>query len=120
MRLITLAGLLIATVEAQQFDILLRGGRVIDPGSGRDGRLDVALSGERIAAIQADIPTAQARRIVNVSGFYVAPGLIDLHTHVFGYEGSLVPDNTALPACTTSIVDAGGSGWRTFASSGVR
>jgi len=114
MRLIILAGLLITTAEAQQFDILLRGGRVIDPASSRDARLDVALSGDRITAIQPDIPATQARRVVNVSGFYVAPGLVDLHAHVFGYEGSLVPDKTALPACTTTIVDAGGSGWRTF------
>ena len=64
--------------------------------------------------MQADIPDAQARKVVDVSGFYVVPGLIDLHAHVFGYEGSLVPDETALPAGTTTIVDAGGSGWRTF------
>src|SRR5450432_190064 len=103
---------------AQQYDIVLRGGRVIDPANGVDARLDVAVTGDRIAAIAADIPAAnlvtQARRVVDVSGFYVVPGLVDLHAHVFGYEGSLVPDETALPAGTTTIVDAGGSGWRTF------
>src|SRR5213078_1647709 len=71
-------------------------------------------SGGRIAAVQADIPATQAKKVLDVAGFYVVPGLIDLHAHVFGYEGSLVPDESALPAGTTTIVDAGGSGWRTF------
>ena len=114
MRLIIFAALLIAAAQAQQFDLVLRGGRVIDPASGTNGRLDLGVSGGRIAAIQPDIPATNARRVVDVSGFYVVPGLVDLHAHVFGYEGSLVPDQTALPACTTTIVDAGGSGWRTF------
>ena len=99
---------------AQQYDFVLRGGRVIDPGNGIDGRMDVAVSNGRIAAVQPDIPAAKARRALDVTGFYVVPGLVDLHAHVFGYEGSLVPDKTALPAATTTIVDAGGSGWRTF------
>ena len=99
---------------AQQYDFVLRGGRVIDPGNGIDGRMDVAVSNGRIAAVQPDIPAAKARRALDVTGFYVVPGLVDLHAHVFGYEGSLVPDKTALPAGTTTIVDAGGSGWRTF------
>ena len=87
---------------------------MIDPANGIDARMDVAVAGGRIAAVQADIPAAQARKVVDVSGLYVVPGLVDLHMHVFGYEGSLVPDETALPAGTTTIVDAGGSGWRTF------
>jgi dihydroorotase len=104
----------IASAYAQQYDIVLRGGRVIDPASGVDARMDVAVTGDRIVSIKADILATQARRVVDVSGLYVVPGLIDLHAHVFGYEGSLVPDDTALPAGTTTIVDAGGSGWRTF------
>src|SRR5689334_10646255 len=112
MRLITIATFLIATVAAQQYDIVLRGGRLIDPGNGVDGHMDIAVAGGHIAAVQPDIPAAQARRVVDVSGLYVVPGLIDLHSHVFGYEGSLEPDKTALPAGTTTIVDAGGSGWR--------
>jgi dihydroorotase len=74
----------------------------------------VAISGGRIAVVSAGIPAAQARKIVDVSGFLVVPGLIDLHAHVYGYSGALLPDDTALPAGTTTIVDAGGSGWRTF------
>jgi dihydroorotase len=113
-RLFVVAVCSVASALAQPYEIVLRGGRVVDPSSGLDARRDVAVSNGRIAAIQADIPAAQARRVVDVSGMYVVPGLIDLHAHVFGYEGSLVPDETALPAGTTTIVDAGGSGWRTF------
>src|SRR5947209_1060358 len=114
MRGLAIAGLWSTAAYAQQYDLLLRGGRVIDPANGVDARRDVAVTGGRIAAVQADIPAAQARRVVDVSGSYVVPGLIDLHSHVFGYEGSLTPDVTALAAGTTTIVDAGGSGWRTF------
>lgn len=87
---------------------------MIDSANGIDARMDVAVAAGRIAAVQADIPATQARRVLEVAGLYVVPGLIDLHAHVFGYEGSLAPDETALPAGTTTVVDAGGSGWRTF------
>src|SRR3954469_12108185 len=114
MRLILLAAVWTSIAAAQQYDLVLRGGHVIDPGNRIDGRTDVAVSNGRIAAVQPDIPAAQARKALDVTGFYVVPGLVDLHAHVFGYEGSLVPDQTALRAGTTTIVDAGGSGWRTF------
>jgi dihydroorotase len=104
----------IAGAYSQQYDIVLRGGRVIDPANGVDARLDVAVAGGRIVLVRADIPTSQARKVLDVSGLYLVPGLVDLHMHVFGYEGSIQPDETALPAGTTTIVDAGGSGWRTF------
>ena len=76
--------------------------------------MDVAVSNGRIAAVQPDTPAAHGRNVLDVTGFYVVPVLVDLHAHVFGYEGALVPDKTALRAGTTTIVDAGGSGWRTF------
>src|SRR6185503_1457997 len=91
-----------------------RGGRVIDPANGIDGRMDVAVTGGKIVAVKADIPASQGRKVIDASGLYVVPGLVDLHAHVFGYEGSLAPDASALRAGTTTIVDAGGSGWRTF------
>src|ERR1700730_1145482 len=94
------------SVSAQPYDLVLRGGRVFDPASGIDARMDVAVAGNRIASVQADIPAAQARKVLDVTGLYVVPGLIDLHAHVFGYEGSLVPDETALPSGTTTVVDA--------------
>lgn len=103
-----------ASLPAQQYDLLLRGGHVIDPGGGVDRLADVAVSGGRIAAVGENIPASAARLAIDVSGLYVVPGLIDLHAHVFGYGGAVLPDDTALPAGTTTVVDAGGSGWRTF------
>jgi dihydroorotase len=99
---------------SQPYDLLIRHGRVVDPGNGIEAQMDVAVAGGRIALVQAVIAPSQARRVIEASGLYVVPGLVDLHAHVFGYEGSLEPDPTALPAGTTTIVDAGGSGWRTF------
>ena len=99
---------------AQEYDLVLRGGRVIDPANSVDRVMDVGVTGNRITAVAAHIADTQARKLVDVSGLIVVPGLVDLHAHVFGYEGSLTPDDTALPAGTTTIVDAGGSGWRTF------
>jgi len=104
----------LTAASAQPYDLLLRGGRVIDPANHISAQLDVAVASGRIAAVQADIPVAQARRVLDVSGLYVTPGLIDLHAHVFGYDGSVSPDETALKAGTTTVVDAGGSGWRMF------
>ncbi len=86
----------------------------MDPANNINGTMDVAIAGNRVAAVAPRIADQQARKIVDVSGFLVVPGLVDLHAHVFGYEGSLAPDDSALPAGTTTIVDAGGSGWRTF------
>src|SRR5947209_17149578 len=101
------------SAAAQQYDLVLRGGHVIDSGNGIDAVADVAVSGSRIAAVAPNL-AGWAAKTVDVTGLYVVPGLIDLHAHVFGYEGSLTPDDTALPAGTTTELDAGGSGWRTF------
>src|SRR5581483_8524942 len=76
--------------------------------------MDVAVIGNRIVAVGPHLTAPPGAQVIDVSGFYVVPGLIDLHMHVFGYEGAIDPDDNALPAGTTTIVDAGGSGWRTF------
>ncbi len=103
------------TLTAQpRYDILLKGGHVIDPANNIDAVMDVAVAGNKIARVAAAIPPAEAKKVIDVAGLYVTPGLIDLHAHVFGYEGSIHPDDSALPAGTTTIVDAGGAGWRTF------
>jgi dihydroorotase len=108
---LSLVVLLCLPASAQQYDVVLHGGRVIDPANSIDGIMDVAIAGNRIAAVAANLA---GRKVIDVSGLIVVPGLVDLHAHVFGYEGSLSPDDTALPAGTTTIVDAGGAGWRTF------
>ena len=100
--------------SAPTFDLLLKGGRVIDPRNGIDAAMDVAISGSKIAAVSSDIPAASARRTVDVSGMVVTPGLIDLHAHFFGYFGAVYPDTHCLPYGTTTAVDAGGAGHFTF------
>lgn len=97
-----------------RYDILLRQGHVIDPANGIDAVRDVAVANGRIARVAESIPASEAKKVIDVQGLYVTPGLIDLHAHVFGYDGAILPDDSALPAGTTTIVDAGGSGWRTF------
>jgi dihydroorotase len=106
--------LLGSVLNAQTYDLLIKGGHVIDPANNIDAIRDVAISGTNIARVAADIPAASAKKVIDAKGLYVTPGLIDLHAHVYGYSGSLFPDDTSLIAGTTTIVDAGGSGYRTF------
>ncbi len=98
------------------YDILIRGGRVIDPATGTDGALDVAVKGDRIAAVQAGIPPRQAAKVVDASGRLVTPGLIDLHAHVWwgGTDLSLMPDDIGGPFGVTTVVDTGSAGASTF------
>src|SRR6202049_4308504 len=106
------AGLL----PAQTYDLLLKSGPVIDPANRIDRVMDVAVSGNRIARGAENIPARQAKKTVDVSGLYVTPGLVDIHTHVYvkGRASTLFPDDTSLLAGTTTVVDAGVSGWRNF------
>jgi dihydroorotase len=111
-----------ASVHAQDIDILLKGGHVIDPKNNIDGTMDVAIAGGKIFKVAKDIPVAGAKKIVNAEGYYVTPGLIDLHTHVFvgskdGFADGfscLSPDDITFKAGITTVVDAGTSGWRNF------
>ncbi len=97
------------------YDLLLKGGLVYDPANGIQGeRRDVAVSGRVIAAVEPYINPSLARRVADVSEMIVAPGLIDLHAHFFGYEGTIQPDPLCLSTGVTTAVDAGGSGHLTF------
>src|SRR5262245_56407384 len=80
---------LIATTAFGQpvYDLLLKGGHVIDPRNRISARRDVAVAGGKIAAVAENISAAQARKVVDVSGLYVTPGLVDLHVHVFAGGG---------------------------------
>ncbi len=100
-------------IAAQTYDILLKGGRVIDPANEIDAVMDVAVKDGKVAAVAASI-SGSATKTIDVSGTIVTPGLIDLHAHVYGYSGSIFPDDTSLVAGTTTIVDCGGAGWMTF------
>jgi dihydroorotase len=115
MRLVWVSFFAAGALAAQPYDIVLKGGHVIDPANGVDAVRDVAISAGRISAVRADIPASDARRVVDAAGLYVVPGLIDMHAHVFGNANRLLPDDTALPTGVTTVVDAGGSGWQTFA-----
>jgi dihydroorotase len=106
-----------------EYDLLLKGGRVVDPKNKISAVRDVAIAGGKIAAVEANIPAARARRTVDVSGMYVTPGIIDIHTHVYtgtgernSYAGdnSVYPDGFTLRVGVTTVADAGGSGWRNF------
>ena len=114
MRLVWVYLIISGALAAQPYDIVLKGGHVIDPANGIDAVRDVAISAGRIAAVRDGIPATDAHRVVDAAGLYVVPGLIDMHAHVFGNNNRLLPDDTALPTGVTTVVDAGGSGWRTF------
>jgi dihydroorotase len=110
--------------QAPSFDLLIRNGRVIDPGNGIDAVLDVAVSGAKIARVAANIDPAQARRVVDATGLHVVPGLIDIHAHVFfgtekdaylsNADTAVQPDTHSFRSGQTTLVDAGGAGWRNF------
>ncbi len=97
-----------------KYDLLLKGGHVIDPVNGIDGKMDVGIAGRSIGGVEADIPEADAARVARVDGWYVTPGLIDMHAHSFGWSGAMFPDEMCLPYGVTTMVDCGGAGWRTF------
>jgi dihydroorotase len=100
------------------YDLLLKGGTLIDPAQDLRGVLDVAVEDGKIARVAANIPKGEARRVVDVPGKTVTPGLIDLHTHVFdGVAANGVhPDIAGVHAGVTTVVDAGSSGCATFSA----
>ena len=105
------------------YDLLLKGGRVIDPRNRISAVRDVAILNGRIAAVADRLDPASAVKTVDVSGLYVTPGLIDMHVHVFagtGERGSYAGDNSVYPdgftlrVGVTTVADAGCAGWRNF------
>ncbi|MCI0423046.1 MAG: amidohydrolase/deacetylase family metallohydrolase [Acidobacteria bacterium] len=104
-------------VRAQQiYDLVLKGGQVIDPKNQRNGRYDIAIVGNKIVRVGQNLPSSNARLVVDVSQYYVTPGLIDIHTHfdAQGAQLNLNPDHNALQSGVTTAVDAGSSGWKNF------
>ena len=110
-------------VDAQH-DILLKGGHLIDPKNDINGPMDIAITDGKISAVASDINPDQAIKVINISGLYVTPGLIDMHVHVFmgndpgSYiaDGptSVMPDGFTFRSGVTTVVDAGSAGWRNF------
>lgn len=120
-----LSGLLICfSGNAQDIDLLLKGGHVIDPKNGISETMDVAISGKKIIKVAKNIPENTAKKTINLKGYYVTPGLIDMHVHVFNGADtesyianaltSLPPDGFTFRSGVTTVVDAGSSGWRNF------
>lgn len=99
-----------------KYDILLKGGTVIDPAQRLNTRRDVAIANGRIAAIEPDIPTQHATQTLLLTDKYVTPGLVDIHTHVYhGVTTWGIRADTICPTTgTTTVVDAGSPSWASF------
>jgi dihydroorotase len=126
---ITLVFPAVISAQAPHYDLLLKGGHVIDPANHIDEVRDIAVSQGKIAAVEKNIPVEQAGKVVDVSRLYVTPGLIDIHYHV-GHGGAPldwfapdarahalplgIPADMALESGVTTIVDAGTAGADTF------
>ena len=110
--------------HAQQIDILLKGGHVIDPKNKIDTEMDIAIMNGKIWQVAKDIPVTNVKQVIDVAGLIVTPGIIDMHVHVFDGKDmnayianaptSLPPDGFTFRAGVTTVVDAGSSGWRNF------
>ena len=101
---------------AASYDLLIRGGRVIDPSQKVNGPLDVAIAGGKIAAVAANIPANRAKQVFDAAGKLVTPGFINVHAHLYRYVYpiSVDPDAVGLPAGVTTLIDAGSAGASTF------
>ncbi|MBV8475675.1 MAG: amidohydrolase/deacetylase family metallohydrolase [Acidobacteria bacterium] len=118
-----------ARAQSLHYDLLLKGGHVLDPANRIDGPMDVAISSGKIAAVERNISSSSAGKVVDVDGLYVTPGLIDIHYHIshggaplnwFTPEARVhepplgVPPDLALASGVTTVVDAGTAGADTF------
>ncbi len=113
----------IAQTALPAYDLLLRGGHVLDARNHIDSVMDVAIKDGKIAKVAANIPSTDALKTIDAKSLYVTPGLIDLHVHVYngtGERGSYAGDNSVPPdgftfrVGVTTVVDAGCSGWKNF------
>ena len=106
-----------------EFDLVLKGGHLIDPANGLDVPADLALAGGKVAAVEPEIPVERAARVVDVDGLYVTPGLVDIHTHMYATAGnrdawagdnSILPDGFSFRVGVTTMMDTGSAGCRNF------
>ena len=100
------------------FDLVIKGGQVIDPSRDLHGQFDIGIRAGRIAALEPDIPSARARRTVDAKGRLVAPGLIDLHAHVYAHGSTIAvaADDLAAQSGVLTFVSAGDAGANNFAA----
>ncbi|MEQ8687060.1 MAG: amidohydrolase/deacetylase family metallohydrolase [Imperialibacter sp.] len=121
---ITCLSLFVGTAVAQPYQIVIKGGHVIDPKNNINEPMDVAIQDGKIARVAKTIDATGARQVVDAKGMYVTPGLIDMHGHVFfGTQPdhylsdgltAIMPDGFTFRVGVTTIVDAGGAGWKSF------
>src|SRR5258708_33735080 len=106
----------LSKAQAFRYDLVVKGGRVIDPSQSLSALRDVAISGDKVARVDADIPSTEARLTLDARGKIVTPGLVDIHVHV--YDGVAPLGIPADPNCiakgVTTVVDAGSAGAHTF------
>jgi dihydroorotase len=111
-------------IYSQTYDIVIKGGHVIDAKNNIDEVMDIAVSNGKIVQVAKSITPSNALQVVNAKGLYVTPGLIDIHTHNFvgtnlnqaymNGPNAVAPDGFTFRVGVTTVVDAGSSGWRTF------
>jgi dihydroorotase len=116
--------LTIGIVQAQTYNVVIKGGQVIDPKNNINELMDIAIKDGRIVQVAKNIDPKLATQVVNAEGLYVTPGLIDIHAHVFaGTEpdhglsnglSALPPDGFTFRVGVTTVVDPGGAGWKSF------
>ena len=125
--LVLLFSLCIASAQiarSQMIDMLLKGGHLIDPKNKIDSNMDVAIVDGKIFQVAPDISEKNAKSVIDITGMYITPGLIDMHVHAFhgtdpgsyvanGWD-ALPPDGFTFRAGVTTVVDAGSAGWRNF------
>jgi dihydroorotase len=124
--LVSLCFLLFTTnlLWSQAYSLVIKEGHVIDPKNNIDAVMDIAINDGKIVQVAKNIDAKQAAQVINAKGFYVTPGLIDIHTHNFvgtnldqaymNGPAGVVPDGFTFRCGVTTVVDAGSSGWRTF------
>jgi dihydroorotase len=105
-----------APQDEKTYDLLIKGGKVIDPSQDLEAKRDVAIRDGKIARVDRDLPATPARQVIRAEGKIVTPGLIDLHTHVFPYVGpyGIEADPYCVHRGVTTVIDAGTSGAFTF------
>jgi dihydroorotase len=111
-------------IKAQTYNIVIKGGHVIDPANKIDAVMDIAVKDGKIARIAKNIDEKEGIQVVDARGLIVTPGLIDIHVHVFNGTNldqqymngpnALAPDGFTFRVGVTTVVDAGCAGWRTF------
>ena len=104
--------------EKGKYDILLKGGRLIDPANTLNAPMDVAVTNGKIERVDKDIPAKDSKKTIDVSGLCVSPGFIDIHVHVLytgkWFNAGIIADNHHFNSCVTTCVDAGSLGAHGF------